>query len=59
MKTIINSAILGLVCYATYDLTNLSTLKGWPFYITVIDICWGTFLSALIGFLTHATTRLL
>jgi len=42
----LRGALFGLVCYATYDLTNLATLEGWPVLITVVDLCWGTFLSA-------------
>lgn len=34
-------ALFGLVAYATYDLTNLSTLKDWPLSLAVIDIAWG------------------
>jgi uncharacterized membrane protein len=40
-------AMLGVVGYATYDLTNASTLKGWPLKVTVVDIVWGTFVTAL------------
>ncbi|MBX9643772.1 MAG: DUF2177 family protein, partial [Novosphingobium sp.] len=32
----------GLVCYATYDLTNQATLKVWPVHVTLIDLAWGT-----------------
>ena len=39
-------AFLGLAMYATYDLTNLATLKEWPLKITVIDLAWGTFITA-------------
>lgn len=39
-------ALFGLVAYATYDLTNLATLKGWSIKITVIDMIWGAFLTA-------------
>jgi uncharacterized membrane protein len=39
-------AFLGLVMYATYDLTNLATLRNWPIKITVIDLAWGTFITA-------------
>jgi len=35
-------ALLGLVAYGTYDLTNQATLKGWPWHVTVVDLCWGT-----------------
>lgn len=44
----------GLITYATYDLTNLATIKNWPLLVTVIDLIWGTVLSgsvSLIGFL--------
>jgi uncharacterized membrane protein len=46
-KTALTGAILGAMCYATYDLTNQATLKVWATRITVIDICWGTFLTAV------------
>lgn len=42
-------ALLGLVSYATYDLTNQATLKGWPFIVTAVDLMWGTFLTALVS----------
>lgn len=38
--------ILGLVAYGTYDLTNLATLKGWSQKVALVDIVWGTFLTA-------------
>ncbi len=46
--------LFGFFCYATYDMTNLATLKGWSLEITLIDILWGTFLTgtaSVIGFL--------
>jgi len=46
-RAALNGALLGLVCYATYDLTNLATLKGWPLPMTVVDLAWGTALSAV------------
>lgn len=46
-------ALFGLITYATYDLTNLATLKNWPILITVIDLAWGTFLASLISVITH------
>ena len=39
-------ALLGLVAYATYDLTNQATLRGWPWHVTIADLCWGTFVTA-------------
>ncbi len=35
-------ALLGLVAYATYDLTNQATLRDWPWRVTIADLCWGT-----------------
>jgi uncharacterized membrane protein len=40
-------AILGLAAYGTYDITNLSTLKNWPLAMSLVDMVWGTFLTAL------------
>ena len=40
-------ALLGLVAYATYDLTNQATLRDWPWRVTVADLCWGTFVTAV------------
>ncbi|EPE96228.1 DUF2177 family protein [Rhizobium grahamii] len=40
-------ALVGFTAYATYDLTNQSTLKNWSTTLTIADLFWGTFLSAL------------
>ena len=40
-------ALLGLLAYGTYDLTNLATLEGWAWQITVIDLIWGTAVTSL------------
>lgn len=39
-------ALFGFFCYATYDLTNLATLEGWPIKMVLVDIVWGTVLTA-------------
>lgn len=39
-------ALFGFFCYATYDLTNQATLKTWPATVTIVDMGWGTFLTA-------------
>ena len=49
----IYGALFGFITYATYDLTNLATLKDWPLYLTFIDIGWGTFLGFSVSTLTH------
>lgn len=46
-------ALFGLVTYATYDLTNLATLKEWPILVTVVDLVWGMVLSASISVITY------
>lgn len=46
-KAALNGAILGLVAYATYDLTNQATLRDWPLSITLADIPWGAFVTAI------------
>ena len=40
-------ALLGLICYATYDLTNQATLRDWPLRVTLVDLVWGTFVTAV------------
>jgi uncharacterized membrane protein len=40
-------ALLGFIAYCTYDLTNLATLNGWPVKVALLDIAWGTFITAL------------
>ncbi len=49
----------GLVTYATYDLTNLATIKQWPLVVTVVDLIWGMVLSASVGFLTYVISKAL
>lgn len=46
-------ALFGLITYATYDMTNLATLKDWPIFITVVDISWGTVLNALTAWVSY------
>ncbi|MFM8874965.1 MAG: DUF2177 family protein [Anaerolineae bacterium] len=48
MQSVSRGALFGLVTYATYDLTNLATLEGWPVLLTVVDLTWGTVLSAAV-----------
>ncbi len=47
MDALFLGGLLGLVAYSTYDLTNLATLRDWPFAITVIDLVWGIVASAI------------
>ena len=49
---VLHGAVLGLVSYATYDLTNQATLKGWPLQVTLVDIGWGIFLTGSVAVFT-------
>jgi uncharacterized membrane protein len=52
-------ALLGLISYATYDLTNLATLKDWPLIVTVIDLIWGTVLGGVVSYISALLGRTL
>lgn len=45
----IHAAMFGAFAYATYDLTNLATLRDWPIGISLLDLAWGTLVSTLAG----------
>ena len=45
-------AILGGLCYATYDMTNLATIDGWPIMVTIIDILWGMVITGVSAGIT-------
>ncbi len=46
---VIYGALFGFFTYATYDLTNLATLKNWPLTIVFIDIIWGSILTGTVA----------
>ncbi|HWW11651.1 MAG TPA: DUF2177 family protein [Brevundimonas sp.] len=46
LRALTSGAVLGLVAYATYDLTNQATLRVWPTHVTLIDMGWGAVLTA-------------
>lgn len=52
------SFVFGLICYATYDLTNLSVLRDYTWTIALLDMTWGGTLTAISGWLTHTTIRI-
>lgn len=43
----LNGALLGVVAYATYDLTNQATMKMWSMQVTIADIIWGAVATAV------------
>jgi uncharacterized membrane protein len=53
-------ALFGLITYATYDLTNLATVKDWPWLVSAVDLAWGSILGAAVsglGFLAGRRLR--
>lgn len=59
LYAILAGGFFGLVTYGTYDLTNLATLKDWPVLITVIDLIWGTFVTATTSGITFYLAKLI
>ncbi len=59
MTAALYGALLGLVAYATYDLTNLATLAGWPLSVAVVDMLWGAAVTALAATLGMLAARAL
>ena len=49
----------GLVSYSTYDLTNLATLKGWPLIVSVVDLVWGSVMSASVSTISYFILKML
>lgn len=56
-KALIAGLVLGFVAYGTYDLTNLSTLRGWSWSVTFVDLAWGTALTGVAGVLGFFITQ--
>jgi uncharacterized membrane protein len=44
--------IFGLICYATYDLTNQATIKNWPMIVTLADLAWGGLITGTVSVVT-------
>jgi uncharacterized membrane protein len=57
LKALLLGAFLGLISYATYDLTNQATIKDWPAVVTVVDLVWGTTLGGLVAWLSALAGR--
>ena len=49
----LNGAVFGSMCYATYDLTNMATIAKWPLLIVIVDITWGTLLTSSVSVITY------
>ncbi|CTQ60104.1 DUF2177 family protein [Roseibium album] len=55
---VIYGAMFGFFTYATYDVTNYATLRNWPVIVTVVDVSWGTALSAFSAGMGYTLTRM-
>ena len=58
LSALLPGLFFGLVTYATYDLTNLATVKDWPIFITVVDLVWGSVVSGLTSLFGFWVIRL-
>lgn len=56
-QTFLYGALLGLMAYGTYDLTNQATLKNWPTSLTVVDLFWGSLLTGTVSVLAVLIAR--
>jgi uncharacterized membrane protein len=56
-NAIIMGVLFGLITYATYDLTNLATIKDWPMIVTIVDLVWGMVLSASVSILSFLIAK--
>lgn len=54
LQAVGKGALFGLITYATFDLTNLATLKDWPLTVVWVDMLWGTVLAASVSVITYA-----
>jgi uncharacterized membrane protein len=52
-RALLTGILFGLFTYATYDLTNLATMRNWPVWISVVDILWGMTLTGITAFLSY------
>jgi uncharacterized membrane protein len=54
---LINGAMLGFLCYATYDLTNMATIAKWPLTVVIVDMAWGTILTGSVALVSFWVTK--
>jgi uncharacterized membrane protein len=56
-KAVLYGALFGFFAYATYDFTNLATIKDWPILVTVVDIIWGTVLTGSVAAASYSIAK--
>lgn len=59
MTALVHGAVFGLLCYGTYNLTNLATLKDWSVTVTAVDMAWGSLATGIAAAIGFAITDLL
>src|ERR1700722_327895 len=58
-SALLYGALFGLFCYATFELTALSLLKHWTWPVVAVDVCWGTFVTAVSAMIGLMLTNLI
>ena len=58
VTALVMGALFGFFAYATYDLTNLATLRDWPLRMSIVDIAWGTVITGTTATAAAYATRL-
>lgn len=53
LTALLYGGLLGMVSYGTYDFTNLASIRNWPLKVTIVDIIWGTLLSASVSIIGY------
>lgn len=56
-KALTLGAFLGFTAYMTYDFTNLATIQGWPLFLSVVDIAWGTVATLVVSAATYTIAQ--
>jgi len=57
IEALFYGALFGLISYATYDLSNLATIREWPLVVTVVDLVWGTALGGIVSLASAVVGR--
>lgn len=57
VRALVWGGLYGFFTYATYDLTNMALIKGWPLKVVVVDILWGISLCAVVSALSFGVAR--
>ena len=59
LEALWRGALIGLIAYAAYDLTNHATIANWPTVVTIVDIAWGAFVTASVSLVSYFVINLI